>query len=158
MIARLSDTDTVIGGGGRDRLDFSGRTEAIDLNLNQFGSAQNLGGDQRLFLVNEDMEEVIGTLAGDQLRGNSLDNLLVGDPGDDPLVGGDDKLIGGSGNNVLIGHAGSDHFVGGPDNDVLVGGTGADRLVGSSGHDILFANELTGIYEEGGTSCALRGF
>ena len=52
---------------------------------------------------------------------------------------------------MLVGHAGDDDLVGGPDNDVLVGGEGADRLVGSSGHDILFANELTGIYQENGT-------
>jgi Ca2+-binding RTX toxin-like protein len=154
----LSDTDTVIGGDGRDRLDFGGRAVAIDLNLSQFGSPQDLGGGQTLLIQNEDIEEVIGTLAGDQIIGNTLDNLLIGDPGESLSEGGDDKLVGGSGYDVLLGHAGADNLVGGPDDDVLVGGTGADRIVGSAGHDVLFSDELIGTYYDNGALAPYGNF
>ena len=142
------DSDTVEGGTGRDRLDFSGRTAGIDINLAQIGSAKDIGGGQTLKLLREDIEDVIGTLANDQLLGNSLDNFLVGDPGNDPLRGGNDKIVGGAGADILIGHAGNDDITGGEGDDVLIGGYGSDRLVGSSGKDILFANELTGLAQK----------
>ena len=37
--------------------------------------------------------------------------------------GGDDRLSGHSGRDILIGGAGSDRLVGGPDDDILIGGT-----------------------------------
>ncbi len=138
------DFDSVEGGTGRDQLDFSERTIAVDISLAQFGSSQNIGGGQMLQLLHEDMEGIIGTLAADQLLGNSLDNLLIGDPGNNPLRGADDRINGGSGDDILIGHAGNDDIIGSEGNDVIIGGYGSDRLVGSAGDDILFANELMG--------------
>ncbi|MCU0961385.1 MAG: pre-peptidase C-terminal domain-containing protein, partial [Pirellulaceae bacterium] len=143
----LQDLDTVEGGTGRDRLDFSMRTAGINISLADTGSAQNLGGTQFLRLPHEDLEDIIGTLADDQLIGNSLDNFLVGDPGLDPLRGGNDKIVGASGDDVLIGHAGDDDITGSSGDDVLIGGYGVDRLAASAGADILFAGELQGTAE-----------
>ena len=143
----IKDTDTVDGGDGEDGLDFSDRTAGIDINLAQVGTGQNIGGGQ-VILLKDDLEDVIGTLAADHLVGNRLDNVLIGDPGNDPTVGGDDTIVGGPGNDILIGHGGADKIVGSSGNDVIVGGFGDDRLVGSSGNDILYSGELLGTYDD----------
>lgn len=44
---------------------------------------------------------------------------------------------GGSGNDLLVGHAGRDLLHGQADDDTLVGGGGADELLGADGNDVL---------------------
>lgn len=55
------------------------------------------------------------------------------------LYGGDgnDKLQGGSGNDVILGQGGNDQINGGAGRDLLIGGLGADQIVGNAGEDIL---------------------
>lgn len=109
--------------------------------------------------------ELIGS--GDfRAVGNSLDNTITGNIGDNDLRGrggadtmsggaGDDKLFGAAGNDVLSGDEGDDRLWGGADNDtlngaeanddlsggrgvdVLAGGDGEDELRGGAGHDTL---------------------
>ena len=76
-------------------------------------------------------------------------------------------VIGGSGNDVLLGHgtlpnvlvgnAGNDQLTGGSGRDILIGGTGTDTLSGLAGEDLLIAgrtshdqsaNGLNDIYNE----------
>lgn len=82
------------------------------------------------------------------VRGNVLDNRMVGSDGADRLFGGagddsiqggagDDQLYGDSGNDTLQGGDGADWMEGGTGDDMLVGGAGADRLLGSAGRDTL---------------------
>jgi len=85
------------------------------------------------------------------LGGDSGNNLLVADLGDDALwgEGGDDILIGGHGINRLHGGEGSDIIFGGGDpefihgeggNDVIQGGNGiGDLIFGDGGHDFIVA-------------------
>jgi uncharacterized delta-60 repeat protein len=56
--------------------------------------------------------------------------------------GGNDRLKGGGGNNVLLGDGGGDLLVGGPGRNILIG-LGADRLVSNGGQDILIAGSTT---------------
>ena len=65
---------------------------------------------------------------------------MIGGPGDDNLIGaaGDDVLQGGEGNDTLLGGIGSDYLFGGDDNDSLQGGDGVDFLFGGSGTDSIF--------------------
>jgi Ca2+-binding RTX toxin-like protein len=80
------------------------------------------------------VENLTGLSAsGQELAGNSLDNIITGAAGNDTLRGfdGNDTLIGGGGNDLLVGGAG---------NDVLDGGTGADRMEGGLGNDIYFVD------------------
>ena len=85
------------------------------------------------------MSIINGTLNDDDLTGNSTNNYLFGDEGNDTLSLadrngildgwiGDDTLVGNSGNDLLMGYTG---------NDSLVGGAGLDLLVGEAGDDIL---------------------
>ncbi|MGN6546343.1 MAG: hypothetical protein ACTHK7_14915 [Aureliella sp.] len=66
----------------------------------------------------------------------SLDAILFGGAGND-------RLKGGSGNDVLIGGDGDDALSGDGGRDILVGGKGADRLLGNAGEDVLIGGFTT---------------
>jgi Ca2+-binding RTX toxin-like protein len=63
---------------------------------------------------------LLGTNAGDLIRG----------------LGGDDLINGGNGNDTLLGNWGNDTLIGGNGDDVLFGGWGRDLLTGDAGSDI----------------------
>lgn len=73
---------------------------------------------------------IVGTAAGDVIRGGGGNDRIVG-------RGGDDLLCGEDGADVLLGGAGDDTLVGGPGNDRLDGGSGADVLDGGDGDDVV---------------------
>ena len=50
---------------------------------------------------------------------------------------GNDRLVGGNNNSVLLGNLGNDTLVGGNARDLLIGGAGADLLTGQNAGDIL---------------------
>ncbi|MAC79314.1 MAG: hypothetical protein CML66_14780 [Rhodobacteraceae bacterium] len=101
--------DTLIGGDGIDTASYarSFRRVSVDLasNDNRFGEA---AGD----LLYE-VENLVGSVHGDSLRGDGADNLLKGLSGNDILGGrgGSDRLIGGLGDDQLTGGGGADMFV-----------------------------------------------
>jgi Ca2+-binding RTX toxin-like protein len=70
------------------------------------------------------IENVRGTVFGDLIFGDDLDNFLQGIGGDDVLDGalGDDILSGGSGSDTLTGGGGADRFL------FLAGEIGADTI------------------------------
>jgi Ca2+-binding RTX toxin-like protein len=98
-----------------------------------------------------DQDEAVGV-------GNELDfgTTLVGTPGDDVIVGGDeadvlsgrageDRIEGGRGDDRIEGNQAGDELFGGPDDDALFGNLGPDRLFGEGGDDTLaggFGNDL----------------
>jgi Ca2+-binding RTX toxin-like protein len=47
-------------------------------------------------------------------------------------------ILGGPGNDVLVGTTGSDLIEGGDGDDLIIGGGGADRLLGQDGNDLIF--------------------
>jgi Ca2+-binding RTX toxin-like protein len=65
--------------------------------------------------------------------------LIIGGPGDDHLVGSDraDEIRGRAGDDVLLGLGGIDVLLGGAGNDLLDGGAARDALSGSNGDDRL---------------------
>jgi hypothetical protein len=113
------------------------------------------------------------TAADDVLRGTGAADVICGLLGDDTIdgrggadtlfgdacgvtsrlvaaggTGGDDRLIGGAGNDslygaggadVLDGGAGNDRLSGGPGNDKLTGGAGTNRYDGGPGNDSIAA-------------------
>src|SRR6185369_16605720 len=56
--------------------------------------------------------QIVGTVAGDVLRGTFHVDRMYGGAGNDRLTGldGSDVLVGGPGNDVLVGGPGRDHF------------------------------------------------
>jgi uncharacterized secreted protein with C-terminal beta-propeller domain len=77
---------------------------------------------------------------------------VLGGPGDDRILGagepdtfyggpGDDRLDGGGGDDHLFGDAGGDRALGGDGDDEVRGGPGNDLLAGSFGADALFGDK-----------------
>ena len=52
-----------------------------------------------------------------------------------------ENVIGGSGNDLIIGNPSFNHLYGGPGNDTIYGGSGNDTLEGGHGHDQLFGQD-----------------
>jgi len=100
IIANGGPSYTLNGGGGMDRIDLSNTTASIDINLN-ITSSQNIGGSIGVqTLLN--IEDVIGSMHNDIIRGNASANNLQGGAGDDILEGGAgaDTLDGGAGDDT----------------------------------------------------------
>jgi len=64
---------------------------------------------------------------------------VLGGPGDDILLGdfGADVLVGGPGRDKLDGGLGEDRLDGGPEGDELDGGLGTDQILGGGGDDVI---------------------
>ena len=62
---------------------------------------------------------------------------MIGGRGDDLVLGGDgsDTMAGGAGDDILKGGRGRDTITGGSGDDTLVGGSGFDKLTGGAGAD-----------------------
>ncbi|MFC3612451.1 calcium-binding protein [Lutimaribacter marinistellae] len=125
----LEGADTLIGGGGIDRIhyeeDFArGGTAGIRVDLNA-GTAVDGFGDTDLI---SGIEEVYASNMNDEVIGDSNDNRVFGYGGADRIVGngGRDVLLGGGGNDVVNGGAGDDELWGEAGNDTLNGGAGKD--------------------------------
>lgn len=77
------------------------------------------------------IENLTGLNTGNStLKGNELDNIVIGNSGSDTLYGyaGNDSLYGGGGGDYLIGGDGDDFLDGGAGNDIIDGGNGNDTV------------------------------
>jgi Ca2+-binding RTX toxin-like protein len=156
-------TDTLSGGAGNDLLDASGDVGATldggagndtligsasaDTLKDGGGVDQMTGGngDDRYYVTNSLDTIVEKTSEGgdtvyttvDFVLPDNVENLVVNGPGGVVASGNglDNKLTGGSGNDVLIGSAGNDTLVGGSGDDTLAGGRNTDVLTGGGGSD-----------------------
>jgi hypothetical protein len=92
--------DFLSGEAGHDVARYDDYTQPVKVTLNNVaddGSAGESGN------VRDDIEEVIGGSAGDELSGNGGENWLSGDAGDDVVegLGGQDRLVGNGGDDFL---------------------------------------------------------
>ena len=101
-------------------------------------------GDNRLY-ADYGGDTVAGGLGDDIILGNDGADVLRGDldqrSAQDDVVGGNDVIFGGggddriggkSGDDVLLGEAGDDQIWGDDGNDILIGGAGNDTLTGDN--------------------------
>ncbi|MBD2748293.1 M10 family metallopeptidase C-terminal domain-containing protein [Microvirga sp. BT688] len=131
--------DTLVGGPGDDLLDGGEGVDTAVLSTDvvmwipkvgarvdlALSGAQNTRVGTKTFVS---IENLIGTLKADTLKGNDSDNSFFGDVGHDALWGR-------AGHDVLDGGIGNDRLHGGDGDDLLIGGLGQDRLTGGSGND-----------------------
>ncbi|HUV15397.1 MAG TPA: calcium-binding protein, partial [Pelolinea sp.] len=124
--------ETLDGGLGTDTLDFSAHVTPVTIDLQSGPQViTNLSGS--VFQI----ERLVGGSGADTIRGDSLNNIIIGS-------GGDDVLDGGAGNDTLVAENGNDLFVitslnagtfnGQPFGSIesLDGGAGSDTLDFSS--------------------------
>jgi Ca2+-binding RTX toxin-like protein len=145
----------VIGTEGRDHVNInttkgaSGKTPelVVDAKLNQTGSSSDGLRIKATFDLATIERIVVITCDG-----NDHVNLFGSDGGADAIPAivlggaGNDVLLGGSGADVLVGGMGNDTIDGRGGNDVLIGGTEKDDLKGGGGEDILISGST--IYDK----------
>ena len=156
--------DVLTGGRGADTASYAGSMMGVTVRLH---ASQAMGGDaegdtwgdtttEEYSVPAEDPEDppvimtetvpdivhLTGSHMADILAGDSRDNTIKGNGGDDKLYGGpgggDDMLMGGGGADMLFGGRGNDDLHGGAGDDMLNGGSGDDLYYGGAGSDIIY--------------------
>ncbi|MEZ5843275.1 MAG: hypothetical protein R3D27_06015 [Hyphomicrobiaceae bacterium] len=137
--------DRIAGGGGSDTLDGgNGARDIVDYTLLSNNVTVTLNGSTLVTVTvaggqNDQIrnfESVFGGSGDDNLTGDGLANILVGNDGTDTLVGM-------AGNDVLDGGAGSDTLIGG-DNDDALRFDSDDLLSGGNGNDYAVVGDQSG--------------
>ena len=131
--------DLIYGGKGDDGIIGDVGRDIFDATLeSDFGGTP----DTTISIVFEELPEGTGEGVGgnDTLIGGKGNDLIIGDAGsfvNRGGLGGDDLLQGDEGNDLLVGDAGIGIGSGGAGgNDILVGGSGDDELIGDANDDI----------------------
>jgi Ca2+-binding RTX toxin-like protein len=122
--------DVFRGAAGTDTADYGARTKRVVVWVN--GAADD-GAPGELDNIDTDVENLVGGIASDTLRGSSLVNRLDGGLGNDTLDAreGDDQLAGGDGTDSLNGGPGADSEFGGAGTDTF------DQQATANGADVL---------------------
>lgn len=123
--------DSFNGGGGIDSATYASRTAGVVVTLDNVANDGTPASSVPTTTPGE----------GDNVHGDV--ERVVGGHGNDHLVGNDaaNYLIGGDGDDHIEGHAGNDVIEGGGGKDVLHGNAGEDRITGGPGEDQLFGDE-----------------
>ncbi|WP_392535477.1 beta strand repeat-containing protein [Nostoc sp. C117] len=148
-----SGNNILAGGNGNDTYAFnastplgSDRIQEITTGGNDTLNFGNTSTDARVNLGITTTQTVNNNLKLTLSANNVIENV-VGGNGNDRLIGNtlNNTLNGGSGNDVLTGRSGADTLIGGAGNDILSGGSDSDRFLYSSGRAFSstdFGNDL----------------
>ncbi len=137
--------NTLLGGGGDDQLRGGGGNDVLrggtgaDVMYGEDGidtvtySERTTGVGVRLDSVSNDGGSSDGAATARDNVSRTVENI-IGGTGNDYLVGyvGANRIAGGRGNDTLVGDAGP---------DVLVGEAGVDTFLGQAGNDALYAKD-----------------
>ena len=129
-------TDNIQGGDGVDTLSFAGVSGPVTVDAIS-ATGPGLAGTTYFSGV----ETIIGTSAGDSI--GYVGSLLDGGGGDDTLIGvfaSASTLLGGEGNDQLIGGGAGDSISGGTGDDYIFGYGGADTVDGGAGNDVILGS------------------
>jgi RTX calcium-binding nonapeptide repeat (4 copies) len=127
--ASANDADTFNGGGGFDLVDYSRRTNRVDVTLSNVTRDDGETGERDL--VDPNVNSVLAGAGNDSLTGGAGFNELSGGAGRDAIRAGDgdDRLVGGSESDVLLAEGGADTVVADDGNpDTIRCGTGTDAV------------------------------
>jgi trimeric autotransporter adhesin len=166
-----SGSDLLVGGAGNDDLYAAGGNDTLEggagddlyylsvagdtANATITGETTTGGNDTAYAVVSvtslaDNVENLIlagtaitgtGNDVANIIYGNSIDNTISGEAGNDALYGGagSDTLNGNADNDYLDGGTGDDTLNGDGGNDTLRDYSGSDTLVGGAGNDDLYA-------------------
>ena len=141
--------DIDLAPGGYVDVDSSGNMQAADLGTDatgtehfargQFYNAMLVGGDTRSLI-----ENAIGGINNDHIRGNQADNWLRGGAGNDVLEGFDGNDTLDQGDTYADGLFAPGAMYGGNGNDTLWASAGAEIIDGGNGVDLVNYSRSTG--------------
>ncbi|MBV1864173.1 MAG: hypothetical protein KUG74_07010 [Rhodobacteraceae bacterium] len=125
-------SDTLDGGGGRDRVRYDRHSvDEVNVDLVSGVATGNVNGTSFTHQMTN-IEDVRGSYDGDDiLKGNGKANKIEGKGGNDAIFGrgGKDELFDGYGNDTVSGGNGNDTFYNGGGSDSFDGGKGVDTFV-----------------------------
>ena len=132
--------DTLIGGSANDSLNGSSGNDVLDGGLGADtlqGGSGNDTADYSSRTTNLNIS--LDNMANDGAAGEH-DNVMSDV---ETVLGGsgNDKIVGDPSANLLKGNGGNDTLYGGAGNDTLDGGSGHDQLFGQDGNDTLLAKD-----------------
>lgn len=177
LIGRGGD-DILDGGDGNDTVSYESRTAPLTVRLDTTSGNGQAGEHDHLTRL----ENIIGGSGDDLLVGNEPANRLDGGAGNDTVsyegrqsavnvtldgaandghIGEDDNaiaenVIGGNGDDLLVGDGNTNRLDGGPGNDTLDGAAGNDTLNGGDGADTLIGGPGADLLDGGPGNDALR--
>jgi Ca2+-binding RTX toxin-like protein len=139
-------TDQLIGGAGDDLYRIGAGDGVTELANGGRDAVQLLHTAAVNYVAPNNVEDVgvfdgEGVVAGINITGNTLDNLLSGNDAAN-------RLVGGAGNDELYGFGGDDTLLGDAGNDTLGGGTGGDSMAGAAGSDLYYVDDAGDIVNE----------
>ena len=148
VITGGSGNDLVNGGAGVDTISESANVNFVltSSSLTGLGTDTLIGIERAILVGGSDDNQIDASLftgpgiEGVLLLGGSGNDVLIGSPHVDQLNGsaGNDTLLGGGDRDTLRGGSGSDVLNGGGGNDLVVGqGGSGDVLTGGAGDDTL---------------------
>lgn len=123
---------TIVDTGGHNSINFSTDSTAQVVSLVSGAYSSVYAGRGNMAIARGTLiHDYIAGKGNDRVIGNSLANILMGQGGNDTIYGaaGADVLRGGAGIDVLSGDDGNDTLVADGGDDRLIGGAGIDRLV-----------------------------
>jgi Ca2+-binding RTX toxin-like protein len=150
-------SNIILGGFGADTITLGSGTNVVlgdngivsrdeDGNVTQVATtdASDATGGADLITSLGGTNVILGGVGGDFIAAPFGTNVILGDNGvvtlsggapvevhtTDPLLGGNDVITGGIGDNIVFGGAGTDSITGGGGDDILVGDNGAVDLSG----------------------------
>jgi Ca2+-binding RTX toxin-like protein len=154
LIDGRTGPDALSGGGGVDTVTYGSRPQPVSAAIDgapndgtkiagaTIAALQNGDFDYRTSLsdsIEDDVENIVGGMNDDTLRGDGDANKLQGGTGADFIdgAGGNDQLEGDTDNDILAGGDGGDALLGGVGADALDGEAGNDNVQGGAGGDIV---------------------
>jgi Ca2+-binding RTX toxin-like protein len=130
--------DTLEGGAGNDVLDGKGGRDVLDGGADFDTADYRFRTEDLVISLNDAPDDgANGGAEGDNVRSNV--ERVVGGSGNDLIVGSDadNSISTGDGNDTVLGGLGNDSLDGGNGDDWLIGEQGDDRITGGPGQDLM---------------------